>query len=149
MNSTLLRLSREERIRRQPTSQKELAALLGIVDRSLQDAETGRMSADLRFSAAYDAARQLATILLRCAGYRASGIGAHAATFEALPAIMGTDEAELADYFDSCRAKRNALEYDSAGRVSETEARELAQEARCFRTRVLTWVKRHHPTLLQ
>ncbi len=139
---------REDRLRRLPVSKKEVAGLLSIADRSLEDAEMGRMSIDLKFMAAYDAARQLTTIVLRCAGYRTTGVGAHATTFEALPAIMGPEQAELAAYFDSCRAKRNAAEYDSAGRVSEAEAKELAGEARRFRSQVLPWIKQRHPDLL-
>jgi hypothetical protein len=36
---------------------------------------------------------------------------------------MGADYVDLADYFDACRVKRNVIDYDRAGGISEMEAR--------------------------
>lgn len=47
--------------------------------------------------------------------------------------IMGSDSYELADYFDSCRAKRNLTDYDYAGGISEIETKELIRKAEGFR----------------
>lgn len=85
-------LLREGRLQRHSTSAEEVEALLGIVRRSLQDACVEAVSADARFAMAYNAALQLASIPLRCAGYRPRGAGAHLTTFQALTDTMGTEQ---------------------------------------------------------
>jgi len=62
--------------------------------------------------------------------------------------IIGRDYYDLADYFDSCRAKRNITDYGYAGEISETEADELVIEAEKFLKAVLKWVKGNYPKLL-
>ena len=52
-----------------------------------------------------------------------------------------------ADYLDACRAKRNGLEYDAAGKVSAKEARELREVAVELRERVVDWLTQTHPDL--
>ena len=56
-------------LRSHKTSKKEIADLLRIIDRDLQDA-AGDISADWRFGIAYNAALKLCTILLYAGGYR-------------------------------------------------------------------------------
>jgi hypothetical protein len=51
----------------------------------------------------------------------------------------------LADYFDTCRRKRNLLDYDTANVVSDTEAKELLQKVEEFRHLLEAWIKNHHP----
>lgn len=51
------------------TSPQEIAGLLAIVERDLEDA-TGSISPDWRFGIAYNAALKLCTILLHASGYR-------------------------------------------------------------------------------
>ncbi len=148
MNRTLLRLLNEGRLRRHRTSKEEVANLLAIVDRDIKDAEGGRTSPDRAFAIAYNAALQLANLVLGCAGYRSHGLARHATAFAALAAVLGEAEEERGQYFDDCRVKRNALEYDSAGRVSEAQAKELLRQAKEFRSVVLAWLAEHHPGLL-
>ena len=54
---------------------------------------------------------------------------------------------QLADYFETCRRKRNLLDYDAANVTSDTEAQELLQKAQDFRQLVEDWIKQRHPTL--
>jgi hypothetical protein len=56
-------------LRPHKSGKKEIAALLRIIDRDLQDA-AGDISADWRFGIAYNAALKLCTILLYAEGYR-------------------------------------------------------------------------------
>jgi hypothetical protein len=58
-------------LRQHKTTRQEIADLLGIVDRDLSDAQTGRISTDWQFGIAYNAALKLCTILLYAEGYRA------------------------------------------------------------------------------
>ena len=50
---------------------------------------------------------------------------------------MGPDQQNRADYFDSCRQKRNLADYDVADAIAETEVVELYGEAWEFRQEVL------------
>jgi hypothetical protein len=96
------------------TSKAELDNLRSIVARSLQDAATPGLSSDARFVMAYDAARTLSLIIVRSEGYRPKSVGGHYNTFLALKAADISFQ-KLANYFDTCRMKRNSCEYDFAG----------------------------------
>ncbi len=119
-----------------------------VVDRDLKDAAVEAISFDLRFTTAYQAALQLATVVLAASGYRTTGIGHHWATFKVLSELMGPEYQDLADYFDQCRNNRNRSDYDRAGTVSGAEASEILKEAKHFRAKVLSWLKAHHPSLV-
>jgi len=135
------------RLHRHRTSRQEVSNLLGIADLGLRDARVKAISFDRRFSAAYDAARSLATVVLACGGYRTAGYGHHSVTFEALPLIMGGQYSGLSAYFDTCRAKRNIAEYRCAGQVMAQELAELIETTEEFRREVLAWLRKTHPTL--
>jgi len=102
---------------------------------------------DLQFHAAYQAAFRLATIVLAASKLRTAQTRHHWTTFHILPEL-GAQYRELADYFDQCRGKRNVADYDRAGDIAETEARELLAEAKKFRGVVLAWLRDKHPTLV-
>jgi hypothetical protein len=145
---TLKELSAEGRLRRRKTSPREIADLLRVVDRDMADACIQRLSADRRFATAYNAALQLATIVLHAAGYQATGAGHHWVTLHVLPEIMGPRATTRADYFDGCRTKRNITDYDRAGEISAAEVSEILQEVRAFRANVLAWLSARRPSLL-
>ncbi|MEK6665773.1 MAG: SAV_6107 family HEPN domain-containing protein [candidate division NC10 bacterium] len=149
MKMTLKQFFAEGRLRRHTTNAREIGDLLRVVDRNLEDAAVERISVDLRFATAYQAALQLATIVLTASGFRSIGAGHHWVTFKVLPELLGSGFQDLADYFDQCRDKRNVLDYDRAGEIAETEAEELLQEARKFRTAVLAWLRQRHPRLVR
>jgi hypothetical protein len=81
-----------------------------------------------------------------CFTLRDTGL-AHYRTLQALPLVLGSDRQDDADYLDTCRSKRNTAEYDSAGRISPEEAKELISFARALRARVVVWLLEHNPTL--
>jgi uncharacterized protein (UPF0332 family) len=64
----------------------------------------------------------------------------HYRTIEAIPEILGDDSKHDAAYLQTCRAKRNAAEYDAANEVSETEGEELIEFAREFKKAVRAWL---------
>jgi hypothetical protein len=122
--------------------------LRAVVSRNLADAQIKRLSDDGRFGHAYDAARTLATIVVRASGYRVkSDGGGHYNTFLALktadPAF-----AKKAVYFDACRRKRNNFLYEQANIVSNTEAEELLSHATGLSLEVDAWLKKRHPNLI-
>ncbi len=113
------------------TGTNEIANLREVVNRDLNDAAINALSADRRFATAYNAVLQLVKMAVACAGYRiTSGAGHHRKSFEAIKIAIGMVEtANLADYFDLCRRKRNDFDYDFAEVVTETEAEELLEKA--------------------
>jgi uncharacterized protein (UPF0332 family) len=144
---SLQQLLQSQRLHRHQTSRSELNELRAVIDRDLKDARIDALSADRRFAVAYNAVQQLAKILLACEGYRVSTSkgGHHATTFEAAAMILGTSHQALIDYFDTCRQKRNQVNYDHAGLTSDTEAEELVERTDVFRSSVEDWIKQHHP----
>lgn len=134
-------------LRPHETNRQQIADLMAIVERDLADARTARLSCDWQFGIAYNAALKLCTILIYAAGYRPERSLAHYRTLQALPLILGIERKDDADYLDSCRAKRNTVEYDAAGRTSPEEAKELIAFASELKEDVLEWLRRHHPNL--
>lgn len=138
-------LLQAQRVRRHRTSGQELEDLRDVVERDLQDAAVKALSADRRFATAYNAVLQLAKMVIACAGYRVAGAGHHLTTLEALEIAMGSSVSPLVVYFDTCRRKRNQVDYDCANAATETEAKELLRKAGEFRDLVEAWIRKHHP----
>ena len=135
------------RLRPHRTSRKEIDDLLRLAERNLGDARVAAVSSDRRFMIAYEAAVALATIPLHASGFRPEGPGHPLTTFVALPLVMGDEFADLADYFDTCRTKRNVSAYDRTGGTSDTEVEELLGDVGAFREKVLAWLRANHPQL--
>ena len=129
------------------TSQNEIANLVAITERDLKDA-TASISPDWQFGIAYNAALKLCTILLRAEGYRPAHGLQHYRTVMAMPLILGKSRKADAEYLDSCRNKRNTVEYGYVGGASEDDAEELLDFTRELKREVLEWLKRKHPDLL-
>jgi len=145
----LKQLLNQGRLKPHETSKEEIHNLLKLIKRDIKDSKIRVLSADRRYATAYNAILQSATILLYCKGYRAKGIGHHFIVFEGMKEILGKDYHELADYFDSCRAKRNVSDYSSAGEISEAEADELIKEAETFLKVIIQWLKVNYPNMLE
>lgn len=144
---TLARWSENGWIRPHRATPAQVVELFAIVQRDLADARTGRLSPDWQFGIAYNAALKLCTILLHAEGFRAEKTLAHYRTLQALALILGPERQADADYLETCRCKRNTAEYDSAGRISPEEARELVAFTAELRRDVESWLRRTHPDL--
>nr|AIA11920.1 Unknown Function [uncultured bacterium] len=118
-----------------------------IVDRDLQDAAVTVLATDRRFATAYNAALQTATMAIVCAGYRTTGLAHHQTTFEAAELALGPTSVPMIVYFDTCRRKRNSVDYDRARVASETEANEIATKAQSFYQSVENWITINHQSL--
>jgi uncharacterized protein (UPF0332 family) len=120
-----------------------------VVERDLKDAAREAVSPDWRFSIAYNAGLQLATLVLYVAGYRAGrGESKHYLVIQALPLVMGEHFSVLRDYLDNCRRKRNISEYDAAGTISLKEAGDVLQTVQEFKIKVENWLSQEHPEVL-
>lgn len=131
----------------EPTSRDEIANMLAMVDRDLKDA-AGSISPDWRFGIAYNAALKLCTILVRAEGYRPSHSLQHYRAIMAMPLVLGQKKNDDANYLDSCRTKRNTVEYDYIGGASDADADELIEFATELKAEVMKWLKDNHPKLL-
>lgn len=131
-------------IKAEPSSIQEIKDLFGIVDRDIKDAG-GAISADWRFGIAYNAGLKLALILLRTEGYRPDRQSMHYRAIHAIPLILGDEYREGAEYLDTCRIKRNSVEYDMVGGATYSDAEELIAFVIKFREVVRDWVERIHP----
>ena len=130
------------------TSRREIENLRELVNRDLKDAEIDGLSDDRRFATAYNAVLQLSKMAIACSGYRVSSnkTGHHRTTFEAVKNAIGTvDVRNLADYFETCRRKRNLIDYDATEVASETEADELVKKGREFQTIIEDSISVNYP----
>ena len=66
---------------------------------------------------------------------------------QASPLILGPERKDDADYLDTCRSKRNIVEYDYIGAVTEQDAAELIEFTKELKNTVYAWLKQHHPEL--
>lgn len=62
---------------------------------------------------------------------------------------MGPEFEDDAVYLDICRSKRNALEYESVGGVTNDDAGELIDFTVELERKIRTWLKANHRGLLQ
>ncbi len=134
-------------LKAEPTSREEVANLLAIVERDLGDAAAS-ISPDWRFGIAYNAALKLCAVLLRAEGYRPAHGLEHYRTIQAMPLILGQGKKGDAAYLDSCRIKRNKVEYDYVGGASDKDADELIAFAAELKAEVLQWLGSMHPELM-
>lgn len=86
-------------------------------------------------------------MIIACAGYRVASGGHHQTSFAAMELAIGETAAQYAAYFDTCRRKRNQLDYDVAEIISDTEAKEIIRHVVDFRDLIEAWIKRNHPAL--
>jgi hypothetical protein len=126
-------------------SRYELDGLRAVVEHDLSDAQVPGLSTDRQFATAYNAVLQLAKMAIACAGYRVVGQGHHVTTFEAVELVMGHRAALLTSYVETCRRKRNMLNYDMANVATDTEVRELLEKAQAFQQLVEQWIAQQYP----
>jgi uncharacterized protein (UPF0332 family) len=145
---TWKQLLAQNAVKRHKTSREELENLRAIIARDLADASVAGLSADRRFTTAYNAALQSAKMAIACAGYRVTiGAGHHKISLECIDLAIGSAANPFADYFDRCRRKRNTIDYDDAFVATETEAEEILRKANEFVEVVEQWIAAKHPTL--
>src|SRR5438132_4015639 len=126
MNLTKLLANKEAQ--KHKTSKKELDNMRALIARDLADAGLAGLSADRRFATAYNAALQAANMAMACA-------------------VLGKPVHNYADYFETCRRKRNTIDYTFSNVATETEAKEILIQASQFYGAVEDWITNNHPSL--
>ena len=147
---TWSKLLAQNKVKPHTTSLAEINDLRELIERDLADASVLGLSGDRSFAIAYNAALQIAHMIIACHGYRVRSIpGHHKITFEALELVLGTSVSGLCAYLDVCRQKRNLVEYDRASVATDSEAAELCTKAKEFHELAEDWIAKHHPALRQ
>lgn len=135
-------------VQRHRTSKKELDDIRALIARDLADATVAGLSADRRFATAYNAALLAANMAIACAGYRVTAkTGHHKISFDSIKLALGAGADKYADYFETCRRKRNVIDYTRSNVATETEAKEILEKAKEFYEFVEAWVHSNFPNL--
>jgi hypothetical protein len=116
---------------RHKTSKKELDNIRALIARDLADVAIAGLSADRRFATAHNAALQAANMAIACAGYRImSKVGHHRVSLESTKLVLRKPAHKYADYFETCRRKRNTIDYTFSNVATETGAKEIRRGQR-------------------
>jgi allantoicase len=130
------------------TSKKELDNMRALIARDRADASLAGLSADRRFATAYNPALQAANMAIACAGYRiVSKVGHHRMSLESTKLVLGKAAHNYADYFETCRRKRNTIDYTFSNVATKTEAKEIVVQAKQFYFEVEDWITKNHPAM--
>jgi hypothetical protein len=81
---------------------------------------------------------------IACAGYRImSKVGHHRVSLDSTKLVLGQPMHKYADYFETCRRKRNTIDYTFSNVATETEAKGILVQASQFlqRSRRLDYEK--------
>lgn len=130
------------------SSRQEISDLLGLVARDLKACRTQELPLDWRFTIAYNAALQAATVALRAVGFRTTHSSHHYYTIESLFLTLALDS-KFVRRLHAFSKKRSISSYDVTGTISEQELREMIELAEDLRQRVKEWLKANHPELLE
>lgn len=129
------------------TSPQEIADLLAVADRDLNDCKASGLSADWRLNIAYNAALQAATAALAACGYRAVREAHHYRVIQSLVYTIDLSPSVVTQ-FDAFRKKRNIGGYERAGMTSDQEADEMFSLAKNIREKVENWLHRNYSELI-
>jgi hypothetical protein len=136
-------------LKKEPSSAQEIADLLGLVKRNLQDAAVDLVSLDARLQFVYNAALICATIALRASGYRVPAIeGHHEKTLNSLRFTIGSDS-KLIARLNGFRKKRSNIMYDVAGTTSQSEFDDLFKITVDLFNQIKKWLRKNHPELIE
>jgi hypothetical protein len=128
----------------------EVGSLLGVVDRELSDATATGLSADGKFTHAYDAGLLLCKLSLHVCGFElAKGKKDHHALWiDSLKFTLGETHKDVSIHLSQSSTQRHHSMYDRSGVVEQADADELLEAARQLREDVLKWLRANHAKLL-
>jgi uncharacterized protein (UPF0332 family) len=126
-------LLNSRQIRKEKVSPAEVEHALDRAERDLKTARTLiEQDRDWGFAVAYDAVLQASRAYMFAQGFRPASNESHKNTFAFMRLAMGRDYEELMAYFDRMRNKRHQAIYETAGLITETEARNILEKAESF-----------------
>jgi len=114
-------LVRIGQLKAEPRNDAEVQRMLAMARTRLQDAQAGNISAEGRFTSAYNAAHAAALAALRWHGYRSEN---RYTVFQCLTHTLGWSAVQWR-ILDSAHQKRNLAEYEGFLEVEESTIAEL------------------------
>lgn len=140
----------EGKLKAHHARKEEIAGLFELVARDIKNASVEDLTSDWRFSIAYNAALNLATIPLILSGHRtvAAKGGHHYITITALTETMGAEQKKRVQFLNACRNKRHMTTYDSVCVVQESDVTELLDQIKTFQEDLVAWMQQVHPNFL-
>lgn len=135
---------------------EELAAedpeVLGMWGKATRTARTALVRAldddpDARFTLLYQSALQVATAVVRAAGYRVRGDHNHQITFAAVAALGSGDLSEAARDLNVIRQGRHAAVYDWQATTDADQLAELRAATAMLLQAALSWLRARRPSL--
>ena len=137
----------EGRLRQHKTSKGEINQLLAVFARDMADAQSTTISIGRRFATASTAALTVSVAALAASGYRAAGEGHHYWVIQSLAFTLQLN-AETIEEFNRFRRKRNTIDYERIGAVSEREVSEMLELAKNIRSKLEIWLRGNYPDIL-
>lgn len=146
--SSLARLEREGKLRRQNADIGTMNDLLDAAQRNFEAAKVvlGRVD-EAAFKLYYDGLLQIGRVILLGAGYRPADGEQHKTTFDAAGAVLGPDLSDLIRKIQKFRVKRNACIYDPGDLIGPAEAEAIHRTAKSFWAKVKGHLARIDPQL--
>ena len=131
-------LLEQRRIYRQEAAPADVRATLERAARDLASAEhILGVDHGWAFSIAYNAVLHAARAVMFSKAFRPASHESHKNTFAFLRVIAESERGTWVDYFDRMRVKRHEAVYETAERITRTEAEALIDQARGF----IAWAK--------
>lgn len=134
-------------LKRHETSPQEIADLLAVVDRALENAAVEGLTPDARIGLAYPAALAIGAAGLAATGYRAGKDRHHERVLDSLLHTLGVDSVRVGK-LHRFRRMRNEMTYERVGTVSEREATEFLALVKELRSALVVWLRGVNPRLL-
>ena len=146
--SSLTRLEREGKLKRQRTGTAYLDELLEAARRNFEAARVVRGRVDeAAFKLFYDGLLQISRAVVLMSGYRPDGGEQHKTTFLAAGEILGPDYEDLIRKIQKFRIKRNDCIYDPKGLIGSAETEAIYGTAAAYWRKVRTYLETQNPQL--
>jgi uncharacterized protein (UPF0332 family) len=124
------KLLAERRVHPHRAAPEEIEHLLLLAERDIRNARVMMgQDWDWGFAMAYNAVLQASRAYIYSRGFRPASQEAHKNTFAFMREALADEHGDLLGYFDRMRTKRNRAIYDTAGLITEQEARNLLRQA--------------------
>ena len=135
------------KLEKHKTSSQEIKDLFGVAERCLKDASQHTISLELRYIAAYQAALAAGEAFLCCHGYSAPKNNYHYMVWESMRQVLDSSFKNTLILFNDARSKRGDAFYDRENVTSETEYKEIFEEAKKFVQFICDGIKKEFPDL--
>jgi hypothetical protein len=147
LNARIQVMVESRQLEKLPAHDAEVIGMWAKAVRSFRSSLLPELDRDASFTLAYQAALQLATALVRAAGYRTRGEAHHHHTFAAVAALGLGDLSDAARDLNVIRQHRHSAIYDWEGATSEQDLATVRASTLRFFAAGRTWLASARPAL--